>query len=45
MRPEIDLHVMQEIGAITRATSPAIEPLSPDIDALLETLRSATPEG
>lgn len=43
MRPEIDLHVMQEIGTITRASGPAVEPLSLDIASLLEDLRSATP--
>lgn len=40
MRLEIDLHVMQEIGAISRENGPAIEPLSPEIGALLEALRS-----
>jgi hypothetical protein len=45
MRPEIDIHVMQEIGAITRANGPAIEPLSPDICALLESLRIVQPYG
>lgn len=45
MRPEIDLHVMQEIGAITRANDPAIEPPSPDICALLGSLRIVQPHG
>ncbi|MFC3693989.1 hypothetical protein [Chenggangzhangella methanolivorans] len=45
MRTEIDLHVMQDIGAIIRAGAPAIEPLSAELKALLEALRRVTPQG
>ena len=45
MRTEIDLHVMQEMGVITRAAAPVIEPLSLEISALLETLRSTAQIG
>ena len=45
MRPEIDLQVMQEIGAITLANDPAIQPLGNELRALLEALQKAVPKG
>ena len=43
MRTEIDLHVMQEMGALTRASEPTCEPLTPALEALMAALRLVAP--
>lgn len=45
MRSEIDLQVMEEIGSIARHQNAETEKPSAELDALLEALRAATPNG
>lgn len=39
MRPEIDFHVMQDMGEIARGKMPGVDAQNLEIEALLEALR------